>query len=379
MPLMSQPDEIKSSLGSATGNRFHESANLDILRSMAVITIFGCHFVQISAHLSGKWNAAWCVGQVGLWMFFAHTCIVLMFSLERTLRSGPHFLLSYFVRRVLRIYPLAIFFVFLDYVLDARGIPIKLWRSLTLTWNLSLHHVPVAPPLVQTLWTLPFQIEMSLVLPLFLFFRKRPIVLAWLLWAASIPLAWMQPRLGDAFGIFEFLPAFTGGIIAWRLMRERNPQWLPAWMLPLAIVILSSVAIIINSTTLPYCAAGFSACLAILLPHFPEIQSPTVATLARVIARYSFSIYLAHFPIMLYVLIPQNPAHPMFKYLPPMPAIHHFTRPIHAFLVVALTACASYITYHCIEKPGIDWGHKIARRLAVSSLWSRDRLAEVAS
>jgi peptidoglycan/LPS O-acetylase OafA/YrhL len=82
---------------------------------------------------------------------------------------------------------------------------------------------------------------------------------------------------------------------------------------------------------------------------------------------------------MIYILVPQNPAHPLFKYIPPMPALQHLARPIQLFLTVALTAGASYVTYHCIEKPGIDWGHKIARRLAESSLRSRDRLAEVAS
>ena len=51
----------------------------------------------------------------------------------------------------------------------------------------------------------------------------------------------------------------------------------------------------------------------------------------------------------------------------------------HLFLTVSITAGASYVTYHCIEKPGIDCGHKIARRLAVSSPRHRIRLAEVVS
>lgn len=376
---MLQPHQVKKPFGSSAGVAFHESANLDVLRSIAVITILGCHYLQVGRYGAGKWNPAWCVGQVGLWMFFVHTCIVLMLSLERTLGSGPHFLLSYFVRRLLRIYPLSIFFVLFAYVFDAQWSHINLWRTLTLTQNLSLHHVVLAPRIVYTLWTLPLQVEMSLILPIFLLLRKKPIPLLWLAWAASIPLAWLQPRLGDAFDMLEFLPAFIGGIIAWRMLRERNSHWFPAWTWPLAIVGLSSISTIINAKTLPFCAAAFGASLAFLLPHFPEIQSRTVATVGRIVARYSFSIYLVHFPVILYILAKPSSPHDIFKYLPPMPVFPHLARPIHLFLTVSITAGASYVTYHCIEKPGIDCGHKIARRLAVSSPRHRIRLAEVAS
>jgi peptidoglycan/LPS O-acetylase OafA/YrhL len=379
MPLPLKPTEVTTQIRPIAGNAFHESTNLDILRSIAVTVIVGCHFVSYAYHTGEHLSPAWLIGQVGLWMFFVHTCVVLMWSVERSVTRGPHYLAAYFTRRILRIYPLSMFFVLFAYVFDARWIPTTFWRTLTLTQNLSLHHVSLAPGSVYTMWTLPLQVEMSLALPVFLFFRKRPVVLLWLLWAFSIPLVYLRPHLGDAFAIFEFLPSFLGGVIGWRLTRERNRQWFPAWMWPVSIVAVSSVWILINDKTLGVCEAAFGACLGFLLPHFPEIKSRTIATVSRIIARYSFSIYLVHFPIILYFMEEHAPSNPRFRYLPPAPVFVHFSRSIHLVIVLTLTAFVSYLTYNFIEKPGIDLGHKIAKSIVAAHVRRQKLAAELAS
>ncbi len=377
MPLLLKPNQA-TQVRSAAGDRFRESANLDVLRSIAVMVIVGCHFTSYAEHTGAQWSTAWRIGQVGLWMFFVHTCVVLMWSIERSVSRGPHYLLAYFTRRIFRIYPLSIFFVLFAFVFDARWAPGTFWRTITLTQNLSWHHVRLAPGVVYTMWTLPLQVEMSLILPAFLFFRKKPILLLWLLWAFSIPLVYLQPRLGDAFTILQFLPSFLGGVIGWRMTRERNREWLPAWMWPVAIVALSSVWILISQSTLPFCEAVFGGCLGFLIPHVPEIKSRTVTSTARIIARYSFSVYLVHFPIVLYFLEAYNPAHPRFRYLPPAPVFVHYSRTIDLFIVLILTACASYLTYNFIEKPGINLGHRMAQRILAAHVRRQRAVAEFA-
>jgi peptidoglycan/LPS O-acetylase OafA/YrhL len=378
-------EEIRQPVPSLAAREFRESVNLDILRSVAVLFIFSCHYLAGYAHSSKKWAAPWRFGQVGLWMFFVHTCVVLMWSLERIVRRESDYLVPFYVRRLMRIYPLSIFFVLLAYVFDARWMPGEFWRTLTLTQNLTLHHIMLAPPMVATIWTLPMQVDMSLALPIFLIFRKRSVAWVWLLWAGSIPLVWLQPRLPDIFGIFQFLPCFIAGVIVWRSMRENVPQRLPAWLWPVSLAALSFVAMFENPVSMPFCTAGYGAALALLLPRISEIQSRSIAAAARIIARYSFSIYLVHYPILLYVLAtPASSFHgiryippTIFRYIPPMPTIQHFARPIDLILVATLTAGASFVLYHCIEKPGIDLGHNLVKRLAHRPRNSKP-LAEVA-
>jgi peptidoglycan/LPS O-acetylase OafA/YrhL len=50
----------------------------------------------------GGWDISW-LGVVGVFMFFVHTSLVLMWSLGRK----PH-ILDFFIRRIFRIYPLAV-------------------------------------------------------------------------------------------------------------------------------------------------------------------------------------------------------------------------------------------------------------------------------
>src|SRR6266700_312428 len=69
-----------------TRNRpvFQESANLDLLRSAAVLLVFGVHYYDIRNGGLEKWSLPWHLGQLGVLIFFVHTALVLMWSLERS-------------------------------------------------------------------------------------------------------------------------------------------------------------------------------------------------------------------------------------------------------------------------------------------------------
>jgi peptidoglycan/LPS O-acetylase OafA/YrhL len=352
--------------GTGNGQLASESANLDILRACAVLLVFVSHFISISKSLGAKWSVLWHLGQLGVLIFFVHTCLVLMCSLERSELQGVRLFASFYIRRVWRIYPLSIIFVLIAYCLDARWSPVNLWQSLTLMQYIWFKDAPVFPPTVGTLWTLPLEIEMYVALPfLFLAFRNRSPYLLGLFWAISVPMAWFQPRLGEGFALLRYVPCFLGGVIAWRLMRTRNRRRFPGWMWPAAIAAIALIWMMSSEITLPFCIAAFGLCLGLAIPLFHEIQSPRVANAGKIIARYSYGIYLSHFPIMVYVLSGRSPT-PRFKLIPPMPEIRHFAQPIHAVLVLTLTAGASYLLYHGVEKPGIELGRKIAQLLARS-------------
>ena len=342
-----------------------ESVNLDVLRSIAVLLVFCDHYFvwQLNDWRTG--TALWRFGQLGVLIFFVHTCLVLMWSLERSDHQGLHVVLPFYVRRVMRIYPLSVFCVIAAYIFDARWDQVSLWQNLTLTQYFYFRGSPKFPPNLGTLWTLPLEVEMYVLLPfLFLIFRKRPILFLGLLWIVTIPLAWFQLQFGEAFAILRYVPCFLGGVIAWRLMREQNCQRFSGKLWPLAIAVTSLLWMFSNGKDMPFCIAAFGLTLGLAIPLFHEIRSARVAMAAKIIARYSYGIYLSHFPIMVYLMHPPDPTGPQFKYVPPMLPIRHFVRPIQALLAVTLTAGASYLLYHGIEKPGIALGRRMANRIA---------------
>jgi peptidoglycan/LPS O-acetylase OafA/YrhL len=348
---------------------YGESVNLDVLRSIAVLLVFGCHYFTILTGGGALWSVAWHVGQLGVLIFFVHTCLVLMWSLERSAQGARHLFAAFYVRRAMRIYPLSIVFVLLAYCFDARWSPVNLWQSLTLTQYVFFKGQVVFPPLVTPLWSLPLEIEMYVALPvLYLIFRKRSVLALVLAWVASVALAFFQPRLGEGFTILKFVPCFLGGVMAWRLMRTQDRRRIPGWVWPFAIALVSLIWMSSTEKTLPFSIAIFGMCLGLIIPLFREIRWPRLALAAKIVARYSYGIYLAHFPIMIYVMQSRHfYLDSQFKHIPLMPLIPHYARPIHTVMVVVLTAAASYVLYHTIEEPGIQLGRKLAKKVAGST------------
>lgn len=339
---------------------FHESANLDFLRSVAVLLVFWIHWYEIQTGNGPKWGLAWRLGQLGVMMFFVHTSLVLMWSLERTHFEGWRLYISFYIRRIFRLYPLSILFVLFAYFFDLRWQPPNLWQNLTLTQNLFSTKEPIVPPSVGTLWTLPLEVQMYVALPvLFLIFRKRSLNLLIATWATTVVFAFIQPELGGRFLILKYIPCFLGGVIAWRIIRERYRARLSPWLWPPAIAVISILAVKINERFLPLSIAAFGLCLGLAIPQFLEIQWSAANTVSKIIARYSYGIYLAHFPIMVYVM--RDERDPWFKVIHQMPRLKHFARPVDLILVVVFTSLAALTLYHLIESPGIQLGQKVAR------------------
>src|SRR3981081_1365808 len=83
-----------------------DSANLDFLRSTAVLLVYFTHLYGIYTGRGMKWDLFWHIGQLGVLIFFVHTCLVLMWSLERSGLQGIKLFAPFYVRRILRLYPL---------------------------------------------------------------------------------------------------------------------------------------------------------------------------------------------------------------------------------------------------------------------------------
>src|ERR1700722_11379010 len=193
------------------------SRNLDFLRSFAVILVVGFHLAKFfDWQFQGLRVTDF--GLLGVMLFFVHTTLVLLFSLERQQRNaggGAPLFIPFMIRRCFRIYPLAILVVVCAYVFR---IPSDLqfgsFHLLHQTpWNflanlLLIQNVTLQKANPGILWSLPLELQMYLALPALFLFAAR-VKSGWgmvAFWWAAVAL-WFAA--GFSTGI---LPLSEGGI-----------------------------------------------------------------------------------------------------------------------------------------------------------------------
>jgi peptidoglycan/LPS O-acetylase OafA/YrhL len=353
-----------------------ENPNLDFLRSVAVLFVVGFHlylFFQQNHYVrpeSVQRIHLWAIGHWGVLIFFVHTSLVLMFSLERQQFrfSKKPLCLPFLTRRIFRIFPLSIVIVLLAAIFSLPGnleagqfVPVHLhWTGLVsnllLLQNLS-HTESITAPL----WSLPYEMQMYLFLPaLYLLARSvRSALLFVVFWGVAVLLAMYIYRLdvpGTHYSglrpgfpdLLIYVPCFLPGILAYKLTKMRKLE-LPAAMWPIALAVLTTTYLLRPSNKV-----GWVCCLllGIATPQFREMTSPIPRRIVRIIARYSYGIYLTHF-ICIWLSFQAFASLPMWG------------RWIVLMVTVAL---APYLLYHGLEEPMIRMGGRIAAN-SVSPSW----------
>jgi len=320
------------------------SANLDLLRAIAVLMVFCYHILEYGYFSERRVSG---LGQFGVLIFFVHTSLVLMMSMERN--SGT---LNFYVRRFFRIYPLSALVVGLVTVLRLPSNPAREYASLG-TFNLvsnfalamNLTHSPIA---LAPLWSLPIEVQMYVLLPLlFLVTRTKHAVRNLLLiWLALLPLAWFQPMMTGPHNLLRFAPCFVPGIIAYSLLGGWKPR-LPWFFWPPFVLAAYAAYQLLDPR-----GYGWLECLALGLaaPFFREVQVSWIRRAAGAIAKYSYGIYLFHLIGIYYC----------FDWL---------TGPTWIKIAgsIALTAAASVASYHLLEEPLIEYGRRLGHALAPPS------------
>lgn len=270
-------------------------SNLDLMRAVAVILVVFDHTVATAGVFSfGGWQVAG-LGTFGVYLFFVHTCLVLMWSLERR-----PYTLDFYVRRIFRIYPLAMVTVLglVLFRMPLVGTPTDPFRAFHPTVKLTLANLLLVQNLVRqpnaegVLWSLPLEVQMYIVLPaLFLFARKEealwPFVVLWGL-AIGVVHGYMPPGSGNT--LLTVIPDFLPGVIAYVGFRRFQPR-LPAWGFP--ILLGTFCAVFARRPSMP---VGWSLCLllGLALPQFLQLTNRSVARVSHTIAKYSYGIYLLH-------------------------------------------------------------------------------------
>jgi peptidoglycan/LPS O-acetylase OafA/YrhL len=293
------------------------SRNLDMLRSFAVLLVVGFHLAKFF-----NWHfdtlRVTDFGMLGVMLFFVHTTLVLMFSLERQrAASSASLVVPFMVRRCFRIYPLAILLVMFTFLFH---IPSDLQFGRFNLLHQSVGNILANLLLIQNvtrekanpgiLWSLPLELQMYLALPALFLFASR-VKSLWALiafWWSAVAL-WFA--LGLSTGMLplseggirspaeallkftRFAPCFLPGIVAYKLWRR--PRFLPAPAWPVFLA-LCCPAFLWLAGSQPI-ETGWFICFAIGLGvcFFREMHENPLTRLTKRIARYSYGIYLFHY------------------------------------------------------------------------------------
>lgn len=323
-----------------------ELPNLDLLRSIAVLLVVVEHtLLALRIYTLGYWQIGW-LGIVGVFMFFVHTSLVLMWSLDREPNT-----LGFYTRRFFRIYPLAIATVLItvafriptmqnplgDTFFQSPGVR-NIISNVLLVQNLGWRG-----NILGVMWTLPIEVDMYFLLPfLFFFLRKNfavwPILALWVA-AAGYGRANFPP---DNSSFVVCIPYFLPGIMAYVLFAKLQPR-LPAFLMPVLIAVLLSLFMIHPAWRLGWC---LTLILGLSLPLFRQIRTKWLIKASHNIAKYSYGIYLIH----------------PFSIALAMNAMRGYN-PVIRFVVLIVSMVAIVVpAYHFLEKPLIVFGAKFARR-----------------
>jgi peptidoglycan/LPS O-acetylase OafA/YrhL len=318
-----------------------QSTNLDLLRSLAVSFVVISHLRYFWGwQFEGAYSLA-TLGRLGVAIFFVHTTLVLMMSLERTGEAALPFL----IRRVFRIYPLSCTIVTLSALPGLlEFVPLNAGQfvsNLLLVQNLTGHESAPLP-----LWTLPYEVQMYLFLPyLFALTRsKRPRLFIGLLCASASTMGFLGHIVGLNFKLLQYVPCFLPGALAFVLWRAA-PRFGP-------VLLFSLVGLAIFFIP-PLVAAGWPEMplfwllclmLGLIIPQCREIENKPFAAIGQTIATYSYGVYLTHTSAIVL-------------------AFAWGGRGLMEWAICALMLPAfAFVAYHGIEKPGIALGRRIADR-----------------
>ena len=332
-----------------------DSSVLDFLRAIAVSLVLVDHITEIGPLQSVRWIAQR-LGWIGVMLFFVHTSLVLMFSLQRTRASGTSLLEHFYVRRAFRIYPLAavVILAIVAFQLPVANVGwhLESFSFATVTANLLLvQNLFYIPNVLGPLWSLPLEVQMYAVLP-FLFWivgRGTRLGRAIALVGVFIALAFIQARITERGNVLQFAPCFMGGIIAFCLTKRRAAVWpFWTWAIALAVVVIAYLAVarLWTGTEPMVLSWALGLVVGTLAPNVSETKSQVIRHSSALVAKYSYGIYLTHMPALWIAFARVFPSNYGAAIL----------------LGLVLTAFFSFSAYHLVESPCIGIGSHVAKR-----------------
>jgi len=324
-----------------------------------VLLVLADHSLETMRVSGGLARVAWLSGRLGVIMFFVHTALVLMLSMDRHSLRGLALFRDFYIRRAFRLYPLALATIALVMAAHIPNAPWSNVRAPLTAYNLAsnallLENLIGGTLMLRPMWSLSAEVLMYLVLPaLFIIVHARPrLSTVAAFWCGAVVAAIVVSSQTNRLSVAYYSPCFMGGVVAYWVSRHTRPRWsFRAWCYTLAGLMLVYALIGFASETVHVPAAVWGSCLVLgcLLPNFGESESRLVRRVSHTIATYSYSIYLGHC-VALWIGFTLG------------------TSPIEQ-LAISLGCLVPFciIGYHCVEAPFIRLGQRVAQRRAMPS------------
>jgi peptidoglycan/LPS O-acetylase OafA/YrhL len=281
-------------------------------------------------------------GSVGVYLFFVLSAYLIDRQIINALEMGHAnlgFWIRFALRRVLRIYPLYLVALLLNWALSARGLPSPIHSASDVLRHLALLEGR------QVFWTIPVEFLYYILSPLVLallwpLYRRRP-VLAIAVLSTALASLWYLRLQHVAMPIFlRFLPVLgCGTLLALTQRRLSLPGGIGLALLALILTTVPTIARLIYGTssfhghsfTLAY-GIAWALILYQALNHEIALSALGRWLPLRALGALSFSVHLLHKPVL---ALAQH-------YLPDPWALPAF---------LAGTLAVSLLTYTFVERP----------------------------
>jgi peptidoglycan/LPS O-acetylase OafA/YrhL len=340
--------------------------NLDFIRAFAVLVVVGAHLGWFLGDLRLGFFEISLLGRLGVVIFFAHSGIVNLLSIERHVQKNgeQHLFRAFMTKRCFRIYPLSIFVVAVVYLSHIPVAHIDKWSSTganhpkaeVIPSLLLVQNFFRFDQLLEPLWSLPFEIQMYCLFPLiYILLRELRSAKALIfLWAALATTEFViGPHLAKHEGIGQVLTIpdmlyffmwFLAGIFAYKEMQTAKKS-LPFWMLA-GLIAFSCIA-----CSLSYDRNKFmliSLCFGLAIPYFKNCENGMVNGICAWVAKYSYGIYLLHDPAIWLGFV----------------RFGHFPMAVRIVVFLSTTVGGSVLVYHALEHPMILIGNRVGAAIS---------------
>jgi peptidoglycan/LPS O-acetylase OafA/YrhL len=347
-------------------------SNLDLLRACAIIAIFvgqllRFHGVDHLGPLSLANLYVW-----GIVIFFVHSGLVLMLSLERQwCEQGPANLFTDFMtRRFFRVLPLSAVLVSLVVIF---GLPLMamdahhfyraiLSPSVVVFDLLLISNLTKSVSVLSPAGWVTSQLQMCLLLP-WIFVFLRPARSIWrfvILYVAAIALALAGLYAGGIGTLLRAVPLYLAGVLGYHLYRNKVSR-LPAFLWPPLLAVLTLLFLeqnhvrLLNGPQIGECGVyAMGLILGLLIPRFAQISNRWLVTTTHTIAKYSYGIFLTH----------------VFTIWLAMDVMSHLPMVYRVGTLVVVGAGLPILFYHGLEAPMTAFGKQLVDRHVRSKvLW----------
>jgi exopolysaccharide production protein ExoZ len=339
--------------------------SIQMMRAVAALAVVSMHICGFTSSVVS--NDVWkgmakfssTYGHAGVDLFFVISGVVMYMITRRSPISNVRAAYEFIIHRIMRIYPL--FWVTLLFAILSAGGSFRQLLSLDGIKDLTLY---ATPQLHLVSWTLSYEVRFYLTVAIILLVARKKLGIAFMAWGIGQLIASLLSAFG-AISVNKFtyglMTEFSMGLLVGAIL-TRKVVFKPIAILLIAFSWLFTSFIVVYAhadfiTPYRHLLFGIPSAMALYSIVTLESNGGSVSPVFLCkIGDSSYSIYLWHYPILVYMTARWTVGS------------HSFSDGLmFAITAAAITSIVSIVSFFAIEKPSIKLGRLLTRsRLPVS-------------